>query len=128
MVKRLTWLLAGLFITGGALAATTVKQEPNFEAGKRAYEASGYRNAILALQAAAAKEPQNGDGQLLLAKSYLELEEHDPAIKTAGRAVAIYPPNSVYHEWLCRGFGEKTDKVGMPSPKRSLAKETGKAF
>jgi tetratricopeptide (TPR) repeat protein len=128
MVKRLNWLLAALCLASGMLAATTVKQEPNFEAGKRAYEASEYRNAILALQAAAAKEPQNGDVQLLLAKSYLELGEHDPAITSAERAVAIDPKNSVYHEWLGRAYGEKADKVGWPPSKISLAKKTGKEF
>jgi tetratricopeptide (TPR) repeat protein len=109
------------------MAATTVKQEANFEAGRRAYEASEYRNAILALQAAAAKEPQNGDVQLLLAKSYLELEEHDPAIKSAERAVAIDPQNSIYHEWLGRAYGEKADHAGWFSAV-SLAKKTGKEF
>jgi tetratricopeptide (TPR) repeat protein len=121
------WLLAGLCIGVGAMAATTVKQEANFEAGRRAYEASEYRNAILALQAAAAKEPQNGDVQLLLAKSYLELEEHDPAIKSAERAVAIDPQNSIYHEWLGRAYGEKADHAGWFSAV-SLAKKTGKEF
>ena len=89
MVKGTNWLLAALCLASGATAATTVKQEANFEEGKRAYEASEYKNAIQALQAAAAKEPQNGDVQLLLTKSYLELEEHDPAIRSAERAVAI---------------------------------------
>jgi tetratricopeptide (TPR) repeat protein len=128
MVRQTKWLLALFWVASGAMAATTVKQEPNFEAGKRAYEASEYRNAILALQAAAAKQPQNGDVQLLLAKSYLELGEHDPAINSAERAVAIDPKNSVYHEWLGRAYGEKADKVGWPPSKISLAKKTGKEF
>jgi tetratricopeptide (TPR) repeat protein len=127
MVRQTKWLLAVLCVASGAMAATTVKQEPNFEAGKRAYEASEYRNAILALQAAASKEPQNGDVQLLLAKSFLELEEHDPAIKSAERAVAIDPQNSVYHEWLGRAYGEKADHAGWFSAV-SLAKKTRKEF
>jgi len=127
MVKGTNWLLAALCLASGATAATTVKQEPNFEAGKRAYEASEYRNAIQALQAAAAKEPQNGDVQLLLTKSYLELEEHDPAIRSAERAVAIDPQNSVYHEWLGRAYGEKADHAGWFSAV-SLAKKTRKEF
>src|SRR5580693_7862318 len=113
MVRQTNWLLALFWVASGAMATTTVKQEPNFEAGKRAYEASEYRNAILALQAAAAKQPQNGDVQLLLAKSYLELGEHDPAINSAERAVAIDPKNSVYHEWLGRAYGEKADHSSM---------------
>jgi tetratricopeptide (TPR) repeat protein len=121
------WLLAALCLASGAMAAATVKQEASFEAGKRAYEASEYRNAIQALQAAAAKEPQNGDVQLLLTKSYLELEEHDPAIKSAEKAVAIDPQNSIYHEWLGRAYGEKADHAGWFSAV-SLAKKTRKEF
>jgi tetratricopeptide (TPR) repeat protein len=110
------------------MAGTTVQQEASLEAGRRAYESSEYPKAILVLQAAAAKEPQNGEVQLLLAKSYLELEEHDPAIMSAERAVAIDPQNSVYHEWLGKAYGEKADKVGWPPSKISLAKKTGKEF
>lgn len=127
MVRRMNWLGVALCLAAGAMAATTVKQEPNLEAGKRAYEASEYRNAIQALQAAAAREPQNGEVQLLLAKSYLELEEHDPAIKSAERAVAIDPQNSVYHYWLGRAYGEKADHAGWFSA-ISFAKKTRKEF
>jgi tetratricopeptide (TPR) repeat protein len=128
MVKRTNLLLAAVCLASGAMTAATVKQDASLEAGRRAYEASEYRNAIMALQAAAAKEPQNGEVQLLLAKSYLELEEHDPAIKSAERAVALDPQNSVYHEWLGKAYGEKADKVGWPPSKISLAKKTGKEF
>jgi tetratricopeptide (TPR) repeat protein len=110
-----------------AIAAATVKQEANFEAGKRAYDASEYAKAVQALQAAAISEPQNGDVQLLLTKSYLELQEHDPAIKSAERAVAINPQNSVYHEWLGRAYGEKADHSGWFSAV-SFAKKTRKEF
>jgi tetratricopeptide (TPR) repeat protein len=127
MVKRTKWLLAGVFMASAALATTNVKQETSFEAGRRAYEASEYTKAVMALQAAAAKEPQNGDVQLLLAKSYLELQEHDPAIKSAEKAVAIDPQNSIYHEWLGRAYGEKADHAGWFSA-ISLAKKTRKEF
>jgi tetratricopeptide (TPR) repeat protein len=127
MVRRMMWLTAAICLASGAIAATTVKQEASLEAGRRAYEASEYPKAILALQAAAAQEPQNGEVQLLLAKSYLELEQHDPAIKSAERAVAIDPQNSVYHEWLGRAYGEKADHAGWFSAV-SLAKKTRKEF
>jgi tetratricopeptide (TPR) repeat protein len=116
-----------LFIASAATAATNLKQETGLEAGRRAYDASDYARAIQSLQAAAAKEPQNGDVQLLLAKSYLELQEHDPAIKSAERAVAIDGQNSVYHEWLGRAYGEKADHAGWFSA-ISLAKKTRKEF
>jgi len=125
MVSRTKWLLALLAIAG--VPAANVKQEAGLEAGRRAYEASDYAKAILALQAAAAKEPQNGDVQLLLAKSYLELQEQDPAIKSAEKAVAIDPQNSIYHEWLGRAYGEKADHATWFSA-ISLAKKTRKEF
>jgi tetratricopeptide (TPR) repeat protein len=83
--------------------------------------------AIQALQAAAAKDPQNGDVQLLLAKSYLELQQHDAAIKSAEKAVAIEAQNSIYHEWLGRAYGEKADHAGWFSA-ISLAKKTRREF
>src|SRR5229473_5680597 len=127
MVRRMKWLLAVLCVANWTVAATNVKQEAGLEAGRRAYEASDYVKAIQTLQAAAAQEPQNGDVQLLLAKSYLELQQHDPAIRSAEKAVAIDPRNSVYHEWLGRAYGEKADHAGWFSA-ISLAKKTRKEF
>ena len=127
MVKRMKWLPAALCIASGAIAATTVKQEASLEIGRRAYEASEYPKAIQALQAAAVADPQNGDVQLLLAKSYLELQQHDPAIKSAEKAVAIDQRNSIYHEWLGRAYGEKADRASWFSA-ISLAKKTRKEF
>jgi tetratricopeptide (TPR) repeat protein len=121
------WLVAALCFASAAIAATSVKQEASLEAGRRAYEASDYAKAILELQGAAAREPQNGDVQLLLAKSYLELQERDPAIKSAEKAVAIDPQNSTYHEWLGRAYGEKADHTTWFSA-ISLAKKTRKEF
>jgi len=120
-------VLAALSIASEVMAAANAKQETGLEAGRRAYEASDYAKAIQALQAAAAKDPQNGDVQLLLVKSYLELQEYDPAIKSAEKAVAIDPRNSVYHEWLGRAYGEKADHASLFSA-ISLAKKTRKEF
>jgi tetratricopeptide (TPR) repeat protein len=64
---------------------------------------------------------------LLLTKSYLELLEYDPAIKSAEKAVAIDAENSVYHEWLGRAYGEKADHASLFSA-ISLAKKTRKEF
>ncbi len=127
MARRMKWVLAVLCIASTAIVAANVRQEAGLDAGRRAYEASDYAKAILALQAAAAKEPQNGDVQLLLAKSYMELQEHDPAIRSAEKAVAIDPQNSIYHEWLGRAYGEKASHTSWFSA-ISLAKKTGKEF
>jgi len=127
MVKRKKRLLAALCMASTAMAVTNVRQEAGLEAARQAYEASDYAKAIVLLQAAAAKEPLNGEVQLLLAKSYLELQERDAAIKSAEKAVAIDPQNSIYHEWLGRAFGEKADHAGWFSA-MSLAKKTRKEF
>jgi tetratricopeptide (TPR) repeat protein len=114
------------------LAGTTsvfgkVKQSDALEAGRQAYEKSDYPQAVLELQTAAAKEAQNGEIQLLLTKSYLELQEHDAAINSAERAVAIDPKSSVYHEWLGRAYGEKADHTSMFSA-LGLARKTHREF
>jgi tetratricopeptide (TPR) repeat protein len=127
MASRMKWLLAALYVASTAISAANLKQEAGLGAGRRAYEASDYTKAIQELQAAAAKEPQNGDVQLLLAKCYLELQQQDAAIRSAERAVAIDPQNSIYHEWLGRAFGEKADHASWFSA-MSLAKKTHKEF
>jgi tetratricopeptide (TPR) repeat protein len=127
MVSRSKWALAVLLTAGSAVAATNLKQDAGLEAGRHEYEASDYAKAIQVLQAAAAKDPQNGDVQLLLAKSFLELQEHDAAIKSAEKAVSLDPQNSIYHEWLGRAYGDKANHASWFSA-ISLAKKTGKEF
>jgi tetratricopeptide (TPR) repeat protein len=127
MFSQMKWLAAVLCIAGTALAGANLKQEAGLEAGRRAYEAGDYAKAVQALQAAAATEPQNGDVQLLLAQSFLELQQHDAAIKSAEKAVAIDPQSSIYHEWLGRAYGDKADHAGWFSA-ISLAKKTRKEF
>ena len=119
--------MATLLAASTVLASTNLKQEPSLEAGRRAYEASDYPTAVQLLQAAAAKDPRDGNVQLLLAKSFLELQERDAAIKSAEKAVSIDPRSSVYHEWLGRAYGEKADHAAWFSA-ISLAKKTRKEF
>jgi tetratricopeptide (TPR) repeat protein len=123
-------LLAALLFVLLARAANVsaaVKQSDVMEAGRRAFESGDYSKAVLELQMAAAKEAQNGEIQLLLTKSYLELQERDAAIISAERAVAIDPKSSVYHEWLGRAYGEKADHSSMFSA-LGLARKTHKEF
>ena len=121
------WLLLAALLAWTASILATVKQSDAWEAGRRAYESSDYSKAVLELQAAAEKETQNGEVQLLLTKSYLELQERDAAITSAERAVAIDPKSSVYHEWLGRAYGEKAEHSSMFSAP-GLAKKTHKEF
>ena len=127
MVRGAKLAFAALLLVGTCLAAETVKHDEGLDEARRAFEASDYSKAIQLLQATAAKEPTNGDIQLLLAKSYLELQEHDAAIRSAEKAVSLDPQSSIYHEWLGRAYGEKADHAGWFSA-ISLAKKTHKEF
>jgi tetratricopeptide (TPR) repeat protein len=127
MVKRVELAVAALLLAGTCFAAANVKHDEGLDEARRAFEASDYPKAIQVLQATAAKEPTNGDIQLLLAKSYLELQEHDAAIRSAEKAVTLDPKSSLYHEWLGRAYGEKADRAGWFSA-ISLAKKTHKEF
>ena len=95
--------------------------------GKKAYEASEYAKAAQLLTEAAAAQPQNGDIELLLTKTHLELQQYDAAIKSGEKAVAINEKNSVYHEWLGHAYGEKADHSGFMSA-LGFAKKTRKEF
>jgi tetratricopeptide (TPR) repeat protein len=121
------WVALAVSLAGATSILATVKQSDAMEAGRRAYEISDYAKAVLELQAAAAKEPQNGEIQLLLTKSYLELQERDAAINSAERAVAIDPKSSAYHEWLGRAYGEKADHSSMFTA-MGFAKKTHREF
>jgi len=121
------WVMLPVLLAGTASISATVKQGEALEAGRRAYENGDYAKAVLELQAAAAKEPQNGDIQLLLTKSYLELQERDAAITSAEKAVAIDPQSSVFHEWLGRAYGEKADHASMFTAP-GLARKTHREF
>ncbi|MGC1616978.1 MAG: tetratricopeptide repeat protein [Candidatus Acidiferrum sp.] len=123
------WVLQAALLAGTAasLCATTVRQSEALEAGQRAFDKSDYTKAVQDLQAAAAREPQNGEIQLLLTKSFLELGENDAAIASAQRAVAIDPQSSVYHEWLGKAYGEKASHSSMFSA-LGLARKTHKEF
>ena len=129
---RAVKLLAAVVLLAGVAADATnhtnkMKQDDPFEAGRRAYESSEYIRAVQVLLQAADKEPQNAEIQLLLAKSYYEMQERDAAITSAERAVALDPKNSNYHEWLGRAYGEKAEHSAMFSA-LSLARKTHKEF
>lgn len=124
---KLGFVVVLLTSTAIAAARATVKHDDRLEEARHAYEASDYAKAIEVLQEASARDPRNGDIQLLLAKSYLELQQHDAAIRSAEKAVALDPQNSVFHEWLGRAYGDKADRAGWFSA-ISLAKKTRKEF
>jgi tetratricopeptide (TPR) repeat protein len=122
-------LIALLFASAAFGASTAARLQPDekFESGRQAYEASDYSKAAQLLQEAASKNPQNAEIHLLLAKTYNEINQHDAAIASAERAVALDPQSSVYHEWLGRSYGAKAEHAGIFSG-LSLAKKTRMEF
>jgi tetratricopeptide (TPR) repeat protein len=118
-----------IFFYGAALlvAHAGVRQDDALQAGREAYEASQYPKAAQLLQEAAAGDPKNAAIQLLLTKTYSEMQRHDEAINSAEKAVSLDPQNSVYHEWLGRAYGEKAEHSVMLSA-MSLARKTRKEF
>jgi tetratricopeptide (TPR) repeat protein len=94
---------------------------------QKAYQDSDYPKAIQLAAEAANANPQDPKIQLLLTKAHLESQQYDAAIRSAERAVALDPKNSVYHEWLGRAYGEKADHSSFMSA-LGFAKKTRKEF
>jgi tetratricopeptide (TPR) repeat protein len=102
-------------------------EETSLQKAKSAFEKGEYTQAIEILKNAAGSEPNSGDIYVLLARSYLELNQYDAAVNSAEKAVAIDPKNSEYHRWLGEAFGAKADHASMLSA-YSLARKTQKEF
>jgi tetratricopeptide (TPR) repeat protein len=102
-------------------------EETLLEKGKSAFEKGEYARVIAILKSAESGQPNNGDLYVLLARSYLELNQYDAAVNSAEKAVAINPRNSDYHRWLGEAYGAKADHASMLSA-YSLARKTQKEF
>jgi tetratricopeptide (TPR) repeat protein len=102
-------------------------EETSFEKAKSAFEKGEYTQAIEILKSAAGSEPNSGDIFVLLARSYMELNQYDAAVNSAEKAVAIDAKNSEYHRWLGEALGAKADHASMLSA-YSLARKTQKEF
>jgi len=124
-VSRLHFLAVSWIAAVPALGAPP--QAASLDTAKLAYEKGDYAKAIELLKAAESKDSQNGDIQLLLTKSYLELDQYDRAISSAEKAVAINPKNSQYHQWLGEAYGGKAEHASMLSA-YPLARKTQKEF
>jgi tetratricopeptide (TPR) repeat protein len=110
-----------------ALVTCAFAQDTTFAQATKYYEQGEFSKAVEVLKAAAAKDPNNGDIQILLAKSYLELNQIDPAVSAGEKAVSINPKNSDYHRWLGEAYGAKADRASMFSA-YPLARKTQKEF
>jgi tetratricopeptide (TPR) repeat protein len=121
------WLLGAALLGAAGVAAAGVKQDEALETARKAYERSEYDKAVAVLKEAAAKEPDNGEIQLLLTQSYYEIPDLDNAVASGERAIAIDPKNSKYHEWLGKAYGEKASHAGIFSA-LSWARKTHREF
>jgi tetratricopeptide (TPR) repeat protein len=123
MVQRSGFLAIGLLVATGLVFA----EDADLGRARQAYEAGDYGKAIQILEPAAEKNPQDGEIDLLLAKSHFELKQFDQAIASAEKAIASAPDNSKYHEWLGRSYGEKAAKTSWLSA-LGLAKKAQQEF
>jgi|SRR5208283_288410 len=120
-------LLVALLLSLAVQAIAGRAQEVPLDAARRAYERTDYAEAIAILDAAAAKEPNNGEIQLLLTKAHIGVEQFNAAEKSGERAVAIDPKNSEYHNWLGQAYGGKADHSSMFTA-YTLARKTRREF
>lgn len=104
-----------------------VQAQQPLDAARQAYDKGDYDQAISILKDAAQKDPNNGDIQLLLTKSYLEAKKYDDAVNSGEKLVAIDPKSSVYHQWLGAAYGQKAAHVSVFSA-YPLARKTQKEF
>ena len=114
-----------LFLVGPFLVVAARSQQV-LDAAQQAYDKGDYQKAVSVLKEAALKDP-NGDMQLLLTKSYMELKKYDEAVTSGEKAVAINPQSSVYHQWLGEAYGQKAAHASMLSA-YPLARKTQKEF
>jgi Flp pilus assembly protein TadD len=77
-----------------------VKLDPDYEAGKKAWDAKDWDGAIKSLTLAAQHDPNNADIQNLLGYSYRKKRNMDLAFKYYGRALELDPNHRGAHEYV----------------------------
>jgi len=110
-----------------AAAGRSGTEETPLQRAKQAFEKGEYNKAIEILKSGSVREPDNGDIQLWLTKTYLEVNQYDEAVSSAEKAVAINPKSSVYHQWLGEAYGQKADHASALTA-YPLARKTQKEF
>jgi tetratricopeptide (TPR) repeat protein len=126
-MARTIKLICGVLVCLMLLQRGARAQDAPLEKAKGAFEKGEYAQAIEILKGAAANDPNSPALHVLLARSYLELNQYDAAVNSAEKAVAIDPKNSDYHRWLGEAYGAKADHASMLSA-YSLARKTQKEF
>lgn len=124
---RLSSDLARLTLAAFLLLPCAFAQDSALMQATKYYEGGEFGKAVELLKASAAKDPSNGDIQILLTKCYLELSQIDAAVSSGEKAVASNPKDSEYHRWLGEAYGAKADRASMFSA-YPLARKTQKEF
>ena len=127
MQRRFSWRRLAVMSVLLVLGTSGGAQGMSVAEGKAAYEAGDFSKAVEILKAATAKDPKDGEAELLLVKCYLELNKIDAAISSGEKAVAIDPKNSEFHHWLGQAFSVKAEHASMFNG-MGLAKKTQKEF
>lgn len=120
-------LICACFFLPLSLGFPAFSEDNSLATAKEAFERGEYTKVISILESQAAKNSSNGEVYLLLTKAYLQVNQAEPAIKSAEKAVSLDPKNSVYHDWLGQAYGEKASHASMFSA-YPLARKTQKEF
>jgi tetratricopeptide (TPR) repeat protein len=72
-------------------------------------DAGKYTEAASVLKQEVARNPNDAQASLWLARSFLSLGDYDQAVTFAERAVQLSPDCSESHFWLARSYGMKAD-------------------
>jgi tetratricopeptide (TPR) repeat protein len=116
-------LLLGLALLPGLLRADGMA----LDSARQAFAKGDYTKAIEILKNAAGRDPNNGELYALLSRSYLQLDQYDPAVNAGEKAVSLSPNNSEIHRILGEAYGAKADHASMLSA-YSFARKTQKEF
>jgi len=84
-------------------------------------------DAIARLNASLSANPEDAEAHNLLCRVYHQERRWDEAIRECETAVRLAPPNSEFHLWLGRAYGEKADSIHSIKA-YGLAKKTGSEF
>jgi Flp pilus assembly protein TadD len=110
---RIAAALAGvaLFVLPAASVAlpsddesTAVALDPDFVAGKRAFDAKNWDGAIKAFSSAALRDTRNADIQNYLGYAYRKIGQLEAAFRHYERALALSPRHRGAHEYIGEAY------------------------
>jgi len=107
-IKKLVLILV---ITASLLLVRNIIAEIfTLEEGKRLFDQEEYEQAKEVLLKVVEKETENPEANFLLCKVFLNLDDHDKAIKYGEKAVELNGSVSNYHLWLGDAYGLQAQK------------------